>query len=41
MLVFTRADPMTRLLLEMVSHSLGYTELQQFREEFQAIDCTH
>lgn len=40
-MVFMRADPLSRLLMEMVSHSLGSQELQQFREEFRAIDASH
>eukprot|EP01038_Epipyxis_sp_PR26KG_P006797 gene6797-9310_t len=41
MVFFAKADPLTKLTIEMVSHSLGATEIQQFREEFQLIDRTH
>lgn len=37
-LIFAKADPLTKIIMEMVSHSFGSVELQQFREEFQAID---
>lgn len=36
-----KADAMCKMLIEMISHSLGAGELQQFREEFQAIDRSH
>lgn len=41
MLVFAYADPMTKITMEMVSHTLGSTELQQFRDEFRQIDRSH
>lgn len=41
MVVFCNADPLSRLILEMVSHSLGPRELQKFREEFQSMDQGH
>jgi calcium-dependent protein kinase len=41
MVVFCNADPLSRLILEMVSHSLGPRELQKFREEFQSMDSSH
>merc|ERR1719231_2256827 len=37
-LVYYRANKLVRLLMAMVSHSLGSHELQRFREEFQIID---
>lgn len=41
MRVFYRADPLSRLLMEMVSHTLGSNEIQQFREEFRIIDTSN
>lgn len=41
MVLFCNADPLSRLILEMVSHSLGPRELQKFREEFQSMDVSH
>eukprot|EP00981_Chlorochromonas_danica_P005830 scaffold1193_cov159-Ochromonas_danica.AAC.8 len=41
MLFFAKADRMSRLVMNMVSHTLGPLELQQFREEFQAIDRSY
>lgn len=38
MLVYVNADPLSKIIMEMVSHSLGAVDLQQFREEFQTID---
>ena len=39
--MFAEADPLTKVTLELVSHSLGSAEVQQFREEFQIIDRSH
>mmetsp|Transcript_17482 Transcript_17482/g.29295 ORF Transcript_17482/g.29295 Transcript_17482/m.29295 type:complete len:685 (-) Transcript_17482:255-2309(-) len=39
--IFATADPLTKITMEMVSHTLGSMEVQQFREEFQVIDCSH
>eukprot|EP00597_Dinobryon_sp_UTEXLB2267_P002858 CAMPEP_0170076906 /NCGR_PEP_ID=MMETSP0019_2-20121128/13831_1 /TAXON_ID=98059 /ORGANISM="Dinobryon sp., Strain UTEXLB2267" /LENGTH=706 /DNA_ID=CAMNT_0010288919 /DNA_START=132 /DNA_END=2249 /DNA_ORIENTATION=+ len=39
-MIYVRADNLTRALMKMVAHSFGSTELNQFREEFQAIDRT-
>jgi Ca2+-binding EF-hand superfamily protein len=39
--MFAEADPLTQVTLELVSHTLGSLQVQQFREEFQAIDTTH
>lgn len=41
MSVFMRADSLTRLFMEMVSHSLGSHESQQFRDEFRYIDASN
>lgn len=41
MLIFVQADQLTRVIMAMVSHSLGSNELQRFREEFQIIDRHH
>ena len=32
---------MTKITMEMVSHTLGSLQVQQFREEFQGIDTSH
>ena len=39
--VFAEADPLTKMTMEMVSHTLGSLQVQQFREEFQTIDTSH
>ena len=39
--MFAEADPLTKMTMEMVSHTLGSLQVQQFREEFQAIDTSH
>jgi Ca2+-binding EF-hand superfamily protein len=36
-----RADPLTKMTMEMVSHTLGTIKVQQFREEFQVLDTSH
>lgn len=38
---FAEADPLTKITMEMVSHTLGSLQVQQFREEFQSIDTSH
>eukprot|EP01031_Cornospumella_fuschlensis_P042951 gene42951-52486_t len=40
MVFFVRTDALTRLLCNMISHTLGPTDLQQFREEFTRMDKT-
>jgi len=39
--MFSRADPLTKMTMEMVSHTLGTIKVQQFREEFQVLDTSH
>lgn len=39
--VFAEADPLTKMTMEIVSHTLGSLQVQQFREEFQTIDTSH
>jgi calcium-dependent protein kinase len=36
--VFVAANPLTKLVMELVAHSLSSADLQQFRDEFQRID---
>ena len=39
--VYMSADPLTRLALEMVAHSLCADQVQALRVEFQAMDRNH
>jgi len=40
MVLYHRADPLCRLIMNMAAHTLGSLELQKFREEFSALDCS-